>query len=867
MSKSDGSLKDLVRREMQGKQIPAISILNNGSNLAALASKLIEEPIHKKTGGNAREKMEQTINRGEIEKIFKHISENSRNNRNIFKLFPDVEMAAQIIISSILSPKDMTSDQLLYSFTDNLLPSDLAPEILDLIKNTFEKHYKIRELLPTIIRETLFEKGSYAIAVLPESSIDDVVNSDIALENFIKNNTALAEKRGWLSTIDVPRAKDVIETGLGIEPVVIMDNYDVLKLPAIRNRAKKNVVYATIRNKDTYSLESLSINQIFRDKTSTYKQLEIIANKSSARRKTIGRPLTLRINSEAVVPVFIPGDPGNHRGYLIIIDETGNPIASLDEYSVNGSVSSQSMPTAVSQKAVNNLTNMVNINANMTPNSIFSTYRNLVEQDIYNKISNGVSGGEVSISGQNDVYRVMFARALSGQRTSLLFIPSELIVYFAIDHYDNGVGKSLLDDLSVLTSLRAVTLFSRVISHAKNAIAMTRVNVTLDPDDPDPDKTTELVIGNTLKTMQSYLPFGLNNPADLVDWVQRAGVQFSFENNPNLPNVKLEYENVELNHTLPSDDLDQMLQKQTIMGLSVPPELIDSTNSPEFATTVVTNNLLLSKSIAQKQTSLEFGLKKFITTINMNDATLRSQITDILKEKIGALDPILSDEEKQKLKEDQSGFLEYFLDKIADNILVTFPRPDNTNLTNLSETFAVYEGAVDKMLESWMTTDTLPESVAGKLSSHAESFKSMFKAYLLREWAAKNNYLPEMADILDNTVEGENGNPASTAITKHVINLVTTLTKMLEGLQPAKAAVDQDLDDLGIGEGESPSGSDIYDDSSESGGDGLDGFSMDMGSDLDMGAYSDDLTGDTGDNLEPPKAEPTDDVSDVEKES
>src|SRR5690606_15528925 len=134
-------------------------------------------------------------------------------------------------------------------------------------------------------------------------------------------------------------------------------------------------------------------------------------------------------------------------------------------------------------------------------------------------------GREVKLGNQNDIYFLMFTRALRNQKTSILYIPKEMMTYFSFFHDEYGVGKSLLDNLATLCSLRAILLFARVMAQAKNSINVTKVIADLPPNDPDPEKTAALVMDAVFKTRQNYLPLGLNNPADLVQWIQRAGLQ------------------------------------------------------------------------------------------------------------------------------------------------------------------------------------------------------------------------------------------------------------------------------------------------------------------------------------------------------
>ncbi len=55
-------------------------------------------------------------------------------------------------------------------------------------------------------------------------------------------------------------------------------------------------------------------------------------------------------------------------------------------------------------------------------------YGDMIQRDRLARLRNGVYGSGVEIARREEVYRVMFARALAKQNSQLLFIPAELAV-------------------------------------------------------------------------------------------------------------------------------------------------------------------------------------------------------------------------------------------------------------------------------------------------------------------------------------------------------------------------------------------------------------------------------------------------------
>jgi hypothetical protein len=101
--------------------------------------------------------------------------------------------------------------------------------------------------------------------------------------------------------------------------------------------------------------------------------------------------------------------------------------------------------------------------------------------------------------------------------------------------------------------------------------------------------------------------------------VQRAGFEFTFEGHPGLPQTKFDFETKNLQHTVPDTDFMEQLRKQTIMAHSLSPEVVDSGFSAEFATTVVANNILLSKRVLQIQEKFTPQLTDFARKLLQHD--------------------------------------------------------------------------------------------------------------------------------------------------------------------------------------------------------------------------------------------------------
>lgn len=782
-------LLDIIQQN-KNKKVLASKIIENNSQLLPILPKLVTNNNNLKPLNSSS----FSLNRAALQKLYERVTHVKKNNKYLIKLFPDIELAIQILVSSILSPKNMNDIKINYKIAKSFtLDSTFQAEIVDAIASYVSQNYELEEKLADILREALFGSGAYVVAVIPESSVDEAINQDLmttysaesidaAVTKFIKTavepiNIIKANPQNTKTTYtSIKNPQDFVGYITQQDFIKITDNYNIFQFSKVKDKLTKKIIKRLIKSNDKVSLESaekLSYLDIFRpiNSQSVQNDLQIIKTGRETKRYSIGKPLFFKIPTEATIPVFIPGDPTNHIGYFVLLDENGKPLNTenteldFDSLAQTLNVDANAKNLTPVQKAYKNL--VYDSTENVSPEALFEIYKNVVENQIYNTIKNSLYGSDVEISQRDDIYFLMFSRALASRKTAIIYLPKELVVYFAFNYNQFGIGKTLLENLSILASLRAIMLFAKVMAYAKQSIDVTKVNISLDPNDPDPEKTIEQIQESVLKLRQNYFPLGINNPVDLVNWIQRAGLQFSYDNNPLIPNVKLDFENANISHTIPSSELEEELRKQTIIALGLSPETVDSGFSPEFATTVVNNNILLSKRVTLYQKTLCKHLKNLIEIIVENDEDLKAIIKKTIADNIENIESSLDDQEKEILNKDKNEFIDYYLEKLLANLIVELPKAENTNITNLSQEFDIYKENLEKVLDSVISDEIFSSSLAESISGNIQDIKNIYKHYFLRKWMADNNYYSELLEITSMDEESVKG----------IIDLISTHLK------------------------------------------------------------------------------------------
>jgi hypothetical protein len=853
-------IRGLISNINKGQGQPAMSIVRDDPSTAALISKLVRSRMPEPFDTRKAESFHK-LDQGQMLKMSDSIHDGITDNENMMQLFPDIELAAQILVSSVLSPKDMVNVELILSTSEDILPADVTMKLIEIVRKECESYYKIKEQLSEIMTEVLFGAGSWIQAVIPESAVDELINGgeNISTESMqlgmkdILTDDKKIKSLGFLGDPTVERKRTMTESlTIGTESnaaryqsfqtslyskepptkqtnlldlVEVSDNFLLLKLPEVISRNNRDKSRKLInqkvgvegrRGRSTRNLINTAIGNESQAPQITEKQLETmlykgnqarskiftsIKTKHSTFRRSIGRPLYMRLPSMSVIPVHVPGDVRKRIGYFVLLDEEGNPVSQSSSQKLMQGVasglsdSSSSVTSFLLQKAKMNLAG--NERPSLSIDQAAGIYAGIVEADLVQRLHNGIYGSNVELAKNEEVYRIMLARTFANQFTRLVYIPGELVTYYAYKYHENGIGKSLLDGLKVLTSMRAILLFSEVMALSKNSIAVTSVNMVLDPADPDPKKTIEMSINEITKMRQQYFPLGINTPSDLVDWVQRAGFQFSFEGHPAIPQTKFEFENKQMNHTVPQSDLKELLQKQTIMGLGMSPETVDNGFGPDFATTATLNNILLSKRVIVIQDHMTPLITDGIQKRIVNDFVIREKLLDVLKENKGAIEKFLTDEEKEGLASNPEEFWDIMLDNFIEVLVADLPKPDITTLENQSTAYAQYEDALTKAIDAWIDATWLTQETAGDLSNNIDVLKSIIKAYYLRKWMADNGYMHELSEMVTRTEEGNPSVDLFDIVKTHVEGLMGSSTKFLASMNAIKEAANKDLANMG----------------------------------------------------------------------
>lgn len=773
------------------KVLPKIpTLVSKQPASAAIVSKLIT---------SKQERAQERKKPVNLPDISNNIKERLRNTDDIMTLFPDIELISQILVSSILSPNDMLTPSLIYKAPELKLPIEVKQLLVDKIQKYIEDNYKLKNKLSTILKEALVTHGAYIEAIIPEAAVDDIINPyskdgqisleslDVKSNNFFKElNTAIAGKLKkhdstylsnkntpyTISNEDLTYLENSDKKTLSLEDIDLVITDDPGQM--VMQDAKLSMLdykLTTEAFKDLSADKELAIDELFRD-TDSIKQIPMIHinNFDGTSRRSIGKPLVFKLPVESVIPVHVINDPSRHLGYFVLLDEQGAPLSvdySKIENDVSNANTAMSLQVASSKNIISRAkAGLYGITKKDTKlSNLESIYNSIVEKAIKDKLRDGMYGELADIKDNMDIYRVMFFRMLKGYKTKILYLPADLVSFYAFEFRENGTGKSIIEKLQLLYSIRAILLFSNVMASVKNSVTTTHITAELDEHDTDPEGSVEKVISESLKTRQTNLPLGALNLTDLADWAHSAGLSYEFKH-PSLPNMTISTEDKSTNKTIPDMELDKRIQEHCIMGFYLTPEIVETGYNAEFATTVISKNLLLAKRVAQLQLQAEPLITKNINKLLINDSNIREILKDIVKNNLPAIKKYIkkkdtddSDKDMQSISD--KDLTEYVVKQYCMGISVELPSPELEEAQALHNAFVAYKTNIEEFIELVFSQQAIPAEYIGTFGDKIENLKAALKVTLIRKWMSDNNYLPELNEFL--TI-GEDGKPVFNAL-------------------------------------------------------------------------------------------------------
>lgn len=532
--------------------------------------------------------------------------------------------------------------------------------------------------------------------------------------------------------------------------VTVSDNIGLLRAPKLADHIRKLRIaqklskYSTSMEthaQTTHKFTSQEIAALY-TRGGYSEQTQVITAPEFMDRKAVGHPLAIEWPVEALIPFFPAGQPHNHKGYMGILDINGNPVtkeANRDYYGeMQGAFQKSSGEDSNSELLRMTREAMGHGGTGTTNefelNQIQDTYTSIMMNDFNNRLRNGMYDEDMEVGMTQEVKEMMLYRNWKGKATQLVFIPIELVTYIAFDYDDRGIGETLLQRSKMVATMRSTLLMADVVGGMRNAIGRKRVNIRLDPDDVDPDASVTQTQSLIMESAHRNFPLAAPDPTQALDYLVRSGYDFAIDANGNeaYSAMQVQYDDWNTNVQAGNPDLQDRLRRMHIASMGIPPEKVDPMSNPDFATSIIQNDLVMSRRVKEKQKVFCAHLSKFFQTFTRYSSILRDRMNVIIQKNAAALTGVYKEMS-----------IEQVINEFIDSIEVSLPAPDTTQHEKQAEAFDSYNRLLDMGLEAYISEGLIPDDFTA-VPGLAEKALHVIKAGFQRQWLSSNNVLPEL---------------------------------------------------------------------------------------------------------------------------
>lgn len=687
-------------------------------------------------------------NKGYYDTISDESSLSIQEGEDIVNALPDLRLPMQILISSILSPNDMISKEIIYS-CDSTLFGDVGQSLIEVVKDYFDNDYKIKDKLTDMLKKSLFTEGSYISVILPESSIDDAINSNLVVSNesSVSLTSSMETPVGFLGDAGT---KVSVESLLNVE---ILDNYEFFKLPKLQEKLIADRASRKIRGSKLASSVESGLVDIYPNRKDVQVNILHMKTLKDLEKPTVGHPLEIIVPAEAFIPVYVPGDPTNHTGGFILLDTSGNPIRKRSSSDQQADMS-RSFKTAVSDLAGGLITassdKMLSVDSSKMASGhvdheyMSKVYGVLLERELKDKLEGGgVYTSNLDIGLASDITRIMFGRAARRMGTKLVYVPAELFNYLTFDYKDNGVGRSILERTKSVSSLRMVQEMADALANIRNAIDHKDVMLNIDPADPDPMKTMSEMLHSIQRSTRTTTPIGLLNLNDITNAFQKNGWNVRAQGHEGVPDMFVEYNQKTMNYPEPNKEYADRLRDQQIMAMGLSPDSISGVMNADFATSILSSNIFLARDALEKQQVFGESLTDKCQKYTRNSSILMEKLVQVIKDNRKLIN----------VGEDKDGKPKYSDALLAvlfvNNLRLSLPQPDLSKLDMQLKALQTYSGMLDEVLPHLISEELISEDNMGTdISQAMGEIVALVKSTLMRAYMVDNNIVPEVFKML-----------------------------------------------------------------------------------------------------------------------
>ena len=630
-----------------------------GSNISPAGIISYLKPIHAKVGNNrlAAEKLKA--------------------------LAPEIDQARILVSSSIMSPNDLQDGRFIFKF-DNvpalLADQSLLTKVTDLFDHYFNDVLQLGVKSYDWIGEAMYSSGSKSILILPEATQIELrsrtvkaktgfFDGEIALESFQAYERASNEymfskqENSWSDYFKGFNQKASLKS-----MVPSMESFGVRVPSAFKpTGSRKSANEGTYGNNYISGLEEMIVNlktkleegdsiritedssviHFFKDNADKKQKniFETLLAKYGTDSDPIqeevsylranpdkiphrGHPAIIELPSESVIPIIVPGAPSEHLGYFVLLDGHGMPLTIEGSGMGNDSTECQSgSPNAAFETMFgSNCCNSKYFSyENPKENAGSLIFSNILEGYIRSRIKGIYGRDDLTISRFNALSSVLFYRLLEAKRSTMVFVPTQLLHYFAFDYDKNdGTGVSKTSEIQFLLSLRTTLMMANVVAMVNDAVEHKKVEFGIDEKNANIEGVMELIANIFIEKNKLN---GSVDPSEIMRDMYSNSLTIVPKNIPGLSDLNVEVQSASGSSSRVDDALLEQLSNLLVSHLDVPPAALNQMSEPEFARSLVTYNLFFAKKVSRYQRIWCALMNEFIRSYILFDPKFKEALS------------------------------------------------------------------------------------------------------------------------------------------------------------------------------------------------------------------------------------------------
>jgi hypothetical protein len=343
----------------------------------------------------------------------------------------------------------------------------------------------------------------------------------------------------------------------------------------------------------------------------------------------------------------------------------------------------------------------------------------------------------------------MFRRLMENKETRILFIPKDLLIYMCFDYNEDGTGKSKLEDIKFVLSLRISLMISKIMAAMEDAINKQRITLEFDEKMTNPLETMETIRNSFIAKKKLNLSY---RPSSILQTLTEKSLTMVPKNIPGLASFNLDTDNASSSTTRPDDDLSEELRNMSNLALGVPPSALNNLNEDEYSRSVATSNIFFSNTIRKYQKTLCAFIRNIISTYIKFSKPLRDELCEIILN--SKIEEQISEDSTDNISKDK--LLDKYLSQIIKNLSVSLPKPniapDKAQFNELRE----YKDMINDILEAIYPEDILmKDRDAGEGLTQLRAYlkSNIVRNYIISSGFGTNLHIPQLDDTFESMID------------------------------------------------------------------------------------------------------------------